>query len=206
MFEKKIIMTDTRHRQHHHHRSWARRLRTTRYLRVALIAALLSTLLFILGSSQAGIASFFGLPIARLNMAGHLFGIVGNGLLIWAATTVSDMEARRGKLPLVAIVLTVAYHLVAIVGYAVDFQYGLFTVTFAFWALKTLLWFALAIDFMTLIDSQFRVAGVLLLMAGIASSPFSLPGGWGITQWIVAKLAACGLALQLYLCSDEDNR
>ena len=199
-------MTDTRHRQHHHHRSWARKFRTTRYLRIALIAALLSTLLFILGSSQAGIASLFGLPYIRLNMAGHLFGIVGNGLLIWAATTVSDMEARRDKLPLVAIVLTIAYHLVAIVGYAIDFQYGLFEVTMVFWALKTLLWCALALDFLTLDDSRFRVAGVLLLLAGIASCPFSLSGGWGMAQWIVAKSSACGLALQLYWCSDEDNR
>ena len=199
-------MTNTRHRHHHHHRSLARRLRTTRYLRIALAAALLSTLLFVLGSSQAGIASLFGLPFKRLNMAGHLFGMVGNGLLIWAATTVSDMEARRGRLPLVAVVLTIAYHLVATMGYAVGFQYGLFEITFAFWTLKTLLWCALAIDFMTLIDSQFRAAGVLLLMAGISSSPFSLPGGWGIAQWIVARLLACCLALQLYWCSDEDNR
>ena len=199
-------MTDTRHRKHHHHRSLARRLRSTRYLRMALVAALLSTLLFILGSSQSGIASLFGLPSIRLIMAGHLFGTVGNGLLIWAATTASDMEARRNRLPLVAIVLTIAYHLVAIVGYAVGFQYGLFEVTLAFWALKTLLWCALAFDFLTLDDSQFRAAGVLLLLAGIASSPFLLPGGWGIAQWIVAKSSACGLALQLYLCSDEDNR
>ncbi|MCR4809971.1 MAG: hypothetical protein K5896_08945 [Prevotella sp.] len=175
-------------------------------MRIALIAALLSTLLFILGSSQAGIASLFGLSIARLNMSGHLFGTVGNGLLIWAATTVSDMEARRDRLPLVAIVLTIAYHLVAIVGYAVGFQYGLFEVTLAFWALKTLLWCALAFDFLTLDDSQFRAAGVLLLLAGIASCPFSLPGGWGLAQWIVAKLSACVLALELYSCSDEDNR
>ena len=126
--------------------------------------------------------------------------------MIWAATTVSKMETRRGKLPLVAIVLTIAYRLVAIVWYAVDFQYGLFTVTFAFWALKTLLWFALAIDFMTLDDSRFRAAGVLLLLAGIASCPFSLSGGWGMAQWIVAKSSDCGLALQLYWCSDKDNR
>ena len=199
-------MTNTRHRKHHHHRSLARRLRTTKYLRIALIASLLSMLLFILGSPQTGITSFFGWTINRLNMAGQLFGIVGNGLLIWAATTVSKMETRRGKLPLVAIVLTIAYRLVAIVGYAVGFQYGLFEVTLTFWALRTLLWCALAIDFITLDDSQFRAAGVLLLLAGIASCPFSLPGGWGLAQWIVAKLSACVLALELYWCSDEDNR
>lgn len=199
-------MTNTRHRKHHRHHSLFKRLRSTRFLRIALIAALLSTLFFILGSTQAGIATFLGLPFIRLTMTAHLLGSVGNGLLIWAATTAfNNMMARGDKLPLVAAVLTVAYHLVAIVGYAAGFQHGLLAATLVLWTLRTLLWCALAFDFLILGDSQFQAAGVLLLLAGIASSPFSLSGGWGIVQWIVAKLSACGLALQLYWCSDDSS-
>lgn len=171
----------------------------------ALATALLSTLLFILGCHQAGIASALSLNSQWLMVAGHLFGAFGNGVLLWIATSAfSEMVNRKNHWLCSVAVFVTAYHLIAAMGYSVGFRYDFFYITLLLWGLKTILCLYAAFDFMTLGDGLLEAIGLTLLVASLSGSPFALPAGWGIAQWILAKLTALLLAILLYWNNSDE--
>ena len=181
-------------------------LGSRKVLRWALAAALASTLLFILGSYQAGIVPAASPSSQWLMTAGHLLAAFGNSVLLWGAIRVfCKMTKRKDRWPSAAAVLVMAYHLSAALGYVLAFRYGFLTVTLLMWTLKTILCCAVTFDFMTLGDGLLAAIGLTLLIACIAGSPFALPDGWGTAQWVVAKLAALLLPLLLYWNSADET-
>lgn len=174
-------------------------------LRWALAAALASTLLFILGSYQAGIVPAASPSSQWLMVAGHLLAAFGNSVLLWGAIRAFYETEPETRWPSAAAALVMAYHLSAALGYVLAFRYGFLTVTLLTWTLKTLLCCAVTFDFMTLGDGLLAAIGLTLLIACIAGCPFALPDGWGTAQWVVAKLAALLLSLLLYWNSADET-
>ena len=207
--EKKTIHCTTQVTQHRHRKrkkSCKSVIFSIKGLRWALAAALTSTLLFILGSYQAGIVPAASPSSQWLMTAGHLLAAFGNSVLLWGAIRVfCKMTKRKDRWPSAAAVLVMAYHLSAALGYVLAFRYGFLTVTLLMWTLKTLLCCAVTFDFMTLGDGLLAATGLTLLIACIAGCPFALPDGWGTAQWVVAKLAALLLPLLLYWNSADET-
>ena len=207
--KKKIIHCTTQVMQHKHKkRILSRRsiIGSRKVLRWALAAALASTLLFILGSYQAGIASALSLNGRWLMVAGHLLAAFGNSVLLWGAIRAfCELTERKDRWPSAAAAFVMAYHLSAALGYVLAFRYGFLTVTLLTWTLKTLLCCAVTFDFMTLGDGLLAAIGLTLLIACIAGCPFALPDGWGTAQWVVAKLAALLLPVLLYWNSADET-
>ena len=182
------------------------RLLTVPVLRMALAAALLSLLLFVLGCPQAGIAARYGLPGRELMIAAHLLAAIGNSVLLWAAGMVFHKDYCKCRVQLYAATISVvAYHLVAAVAYALCFASYLYEVTLVLWFLKAVLCCYVAIGFLMLGDPEFQFGGMMLLLANVAGCPYVLPGGWATAQWIVAKMATFGAAVQLYWCATDDD-
>lgn len=174
-------------------------------LRWAFAASLVSTLLFILGSYQAGIVPAASPSSQWLMTAGHLLAAFGNSVLLWGAIRAfCELTERKSHWLSAAAAFVMAYHLSAALGYVLAFGYGFLTVTLLTWTLKTILCCAVTFDFMTLGDGLLAATGLTLLIACIAGSPFALPDGWGIAQWVVAKLAALLLPVLLYWNSADE--
>ena len=182
------------------------RLLTVPVLRMALAAALLSLLLFVLGCPQAGIAARYGLPGRELMIAAHLLAAIGNSVLLWAAGMVFHKDYCKCRVQLYAATISVvAYHLVAAVAYTLCFASYLYEVTLVLWFLKAVLCCYVAIGFLMLGDPEFQIGGMMLLLANVAGCPYVLPGGWATAQWIVAKMATFGAGVQLYWCATDDD-
>ena len=165
-----------------------------------------STLLFVLGSYQAGIASALSLNGRWLMVAGHLLAAFGNSVLLCGAIRAfCELTERKDRWLSAAAAFVMAYHLSAALGYVLAFRYGFLTVTLLTWTLKTLLCCAVTFDFMTLGDGLLAAIGLTLLIACIAGCPFALPEGWGTAQWVVAKLAALLLPVLLYWNSADET-
>ena len=182
------------------------RLLTMPVLRRALVAALLSLLLFVLGCPQASLAVRYGLPGRELMIVAHLLGAFGNSALLWGAGMVFHKYycKCRGQI-LVATISVLAYHLVAAVSYALCFASYLYEVTLVFWFLKAVLCCYVAIGFLMLGDPEYQIGGFMLLLANVAGSPFVLTDGWALAQWILAKATTLGAAIQLYYCAAYDD-
>ena len=183
-----------------------RKLLTVPVMRMALTAAMLSLLLFVLGCPQSGLAVRFGLPGRELMIGAHLLGAFGNSALLWGAGMVFHKYycKCRGQI-LVATISVLAYHLVAAVSYALCFASYLYEVTLVFWFLKAVLCCYVAIGFMMLGDPEHQIGGFMLLLANVAGSPFVLTDGWALAQWILAKATTLGAAIQLYYCAAYDD-
>lgn len=205
--EKKTIHCTTQVTQHRHRKrkkSCKSVIFSIKGLRWALAAALASTLLFILGSYQAGIVPAASLSSQWLMVAGHLSAAFGNSVLLWGTIRAFYETEPKTRWPNAAAALVMAYHLSAALGYALAFGYGLYHVTLLSWGLKTVLCCFLGIEFMMLGDGLLTAIGLTLLIACIAGCPFALPEGWGIAQWVVAKLAALLLPVLLYWNSADE--
>lgn len=206
--EKKTIHCTRQVMQHKHKKRKSIRrsvIGSRKVLRWALAAALTSTLLFILGSYQAGIVPAASPSSQWLMVAGHLLAAFGNSVLLWGAIRAfCKLTERKDRWPSAAAVFVMAYHLSAALGYVLAFRYGFLTVTLLMWTLKTILCCAVTFDFMTLGDGLLAAIGLTLLIACIAGCPFALPDGWGIAQWVVAKLAALLLPVLLYWNSADE--
>ena len=206
--EKKTIHCTTQVTQHRHRKrkkSCKSVIFSIKGLRWALAAALASTLLFILGSYQAGIASALSLNGRWLMVAGHLLAAFGNSVLLWGTIAAfGRFTSRNLTIFYLSVPLVAAYHLAAAIGYLFGFYYNPYTVaTMLLWSLKTILCCLVAFAFLSLgnkyyRDDLFRITALTLLTVSVASCPFSLPGFWGIAQWVVAKLAALLLPVLLY--------
>ena len=206
--EKKTIHCTTQVTQHRHRKrkkSCKSVIFSIKGLRWALAAALASTLLFVLGSYQAGIASALSLNGRWLMTAGHLLAAFGNSVLLWGTIAAfGRFTSRNLTIFYLSVPLVAAYHLAAAIGYLFGFYYTPYTVaTMLLWSLKTILCCLVAFAFLSLgnkyyRDDLFRITALTLLTVSIAGCPFSLPDGWGIAQWVVAKLAALLLPVLLY--------
>ena len=207
--EKKTIHCTTQVTQHRHRKrkkSCKSVIFSIKGLRWALAAALASTLLFILGSYQAGIVPAASLSSQWLMVTGHLLAAFGNSVLLWGAIRAfCELTERKSRWLSAAAVFVMAYHLSAALGYMFTFRYGFITVTLLTWTLKTILCCAVTFDFMTLGDGLLAAIGLTLLIACIAGCPFALPDGWGTAQWVVAKLAALLLPVLLYWNSADET-
>lgn len=212
--EKKTIHCTTQVMQHKHkkRKSILRSVIGSRkVLRWALAASLASTLLFILGSYQAGIVPAASPSSQWLMTAGHLLAAFGNSVLLWGTIaafgrfTSINLTIFYLSVPLVA-----AYHLAAAIGYLFGFYYTPYTVaTMLLWSLKTILCCLVTFAFLSLGNKYYRddlfwITALTLLTVSVASCPFSLPGFWGIAQWVVAKLAALLLPVLLYWNSADE--
>ena len=205
--EKKTIHCTTQVTQHRHRKrkkSCKSVIFSIKGLRWALAAALASTLLFILGSYQAGIVPAASLSSQWLMVAGHLLAAFGNSVLLWGTIRAFYETEPKTRWPSAAAAFVMAYHLSAALGYVLAFRYGFLTFTLLMWTLKTILCCAVTFDFMTLGDGLLAAIGLTLLIACIAGCPFALPEGWGIAQWVVAKLAALLLPVLLYWNSADE--
>ena len=136
----------------------------------------------------------------------HLLAAVGNSVLLWAAGMVFHKDYCKCRVQLYAATISVvAYHLVAAVAYALCFASYLYEVTLVLWFLKAVLCCYVAIGFLMLGDPEFQFGGMMLLLANVAGCPYVLPGGWATAQWIFAKMATFGAAVQLYWCATDDD-
>ena len=212
--EKKTIHCTTqvtRHRHRKRKKSCKSVIFSIKGLRWALAAALTSTLLFILGSYQAGIVPAASPSSQWLMTAGHLLAAFGNSVLLWGTIAAfGRFTSRNLTIFYLSVPLVAAYHLAAAIGYLFGFYYTPYTVaTMLLWSLKTILCCLVAFAFLSLgnkyyRDDLFRITALTLLTVSIAGCPFSLPDGWGIAQWVVAKLAALLLPVLLYWNSADE--
>lgn len=176
-------------------------IQAVRLVRVALACALLSTLLFI-ACSTLQMAYGFNVLVQILYVIAHPLAAFGVSMLLWSVVSVPDeVGGSRDKLPCLAVFAVIAYHLMAMVCFALAFKTNLYDVTVGVWWLRTLLCIFIIIDFIFFGDTLMTAAGVLLLIAFGAGGPYALPEGLGIAQWILAKLATIALYFVLYRCA-----
>lgn len=179
-----------------------RKLLTVPVMRMALTAAMLSLLLFVLGCPQSGLAVRFGLPGRELMIGAHLLAAIANSVLLWGAGIVFHKRFCKCRIQIFAATISVlAYHLVAAVAYTFCFASYLYEVTFVFWFLKAVLCCYVAIGLLMLGDPDYQIGGLMLLLANVAGCPYMLAGDWAMAQWIFAKMATFGVILQLYWCA-----
>lgn len=212
--EKKTIHCTTqvtRHRHRKRKKSCKSVIFSIKGLRWALAAALTSTLLFILGSYQAGIVPTASPSSRGLMVAGHLLAAFGNSVLLWGTIAAfGRFTSRNLTIFYLSVPLVAAYHLAAAIGYLFGFYYTPYTVaTMLLWSLKTILCCLVTFAFLSLGNKYYRddlfwITALTLLTVSVASCPFSLPGLWGIAQWVVAKLAALLLSVLLYWNSADE--
>ena len=179
---------------------------STPLLKMAFVSAVLSTLLFVAASPLLGINVYFPFPVQWVYVVAHLLGGFGVGLLLWAIVSEPDEQGKRDWLQCAAVVTLVLYHLVAAVSYGFMFSYGLYKFAMMLWWARMVLILTVVFDFIVFGDELLNIAGVLLLLAMVASCPFTLPGGWSVAQWIVAKITALLLALMLYVNAKSISR
>ena len=213
--KKKIIHCTTQVTQHRHRKrkkSCKSVIFSIKGLRWALAATLASTLLFILGSYQAGIVPAASPSSQWLMTAGHLLAAFGNSVLLWGTIAAfGRFTSRNLTIFYLSVPLVAAYHLAAAIGYLFGFYYNPYTVaTMLLWSLKTILCCLVAFAFMSFgnkyyRDDLFRITALTLLTVSIAGCPFALPDGWGTAQWVVAKLAALLLPVLLYWNSADET-
>lgn len=168
-------------------------------LQIAFASAVLSTLLFVVASPFIGVITYNSFPIQWVYMSAHLLGGFGVGTLLWAVISGPARNSKHYWLQCGAVVSLVLYHLVAAVAYCLMFGYGSYRMTMLFWWVRMLLILTIVFKFITIYDELLRITGILLLLAMVASCPFSLSEGWGLVQWIVAKVTALLLAIMLYI-------
>lgn len=183
-----------------------RKLLTVPVMRMALTAAMLSLLLFVLGCPQSGLAVRFGLPGRELMIGAHLLAAIANSVLLWGAGIVFHKRFCKCRIQIYAVTISVvAYHLVAAVAYTLCFTSYLYEVTLVLWFLKAVLCCYVAIGFMMLGDPEYQIGGLMLFLANVAGCPYVLPGGWALAQWIFSKATTFGVILQLYWCATDDD-
>ena len=183
-----------------------RGVQVVRLLRVALALALLSSFLFI-GCSILEMNSGFNRLVQGMYVVAHLSAALGVSLLFWSIVSVPDeVNGTRDKLPCLSVLAIIAYHLTAMVCYALAYHADLYEMVLIVWWARALLGFFIVVDFIFFGDTQMMVAGILVLIAFGASGPYSLPESLGIIQWILVKLATISLYILLYLCAKRIYR
>lgn len=177
---------------------------------IALATALLSTIVFIFGSKQAGIADALSLSIQWMMMAGHVLGIFGNSVLLWGGIRAfSQYYENNTTILYSAAVFVFIYHIIAAIGYAYGYMFSSYLIVISTaWGLKTITGCYVAVKFMVgnkyYRDDLFLVTGVVMLVSYVTNSPLALPGDWGLAQWVIAKLTAMLLVLLLFWnCIDD---
>lgn len=175
--------------------------RAARLLRVALALALLSALLFI-GCSIMENTSGFSRVVQGMYVVAHLSAALGVSLLFWSVVSVPDeVGGSRDKLPCVSVFAITAYHLAAMVCYALAYHTNLYDMAVMAWWARALMSLFIVVDFVFFGDAMMMAAGILILIAFGGSGPYSFPDGLGIIQWVLTKLATITLYILLYLCA-----
>lgn len=204
---------DERHEGSHHHNSLHGRIvglshfQAKPLLQKALVAALISSLLFIFCSARGNIGILIGLPTRWMYVVAHLLGAFGNTLLLWAVMSFKlkrkDNKVSKYDLTLWAVYSTFFYHFAAALAYTFVSNQGFYIAAYSLWWLRALLCIPVGFRLLALGDSKFRASGVTLIVAIVSSCPLAMPGYMALAQWIVAKLSAVLLALVLYYCAQS---
>lgn len=196
-----------------HHRSRYKYLPLCGWIRAnclliwSLAASLVSTLLFVLCSVRGGIGIYLGLPVQWLYVAAHLLGCFGNTILLWSVLSIRLRYEKKitfftyfNCYSFYAVYATAFYHIACALSYAFVEVKTLYMFAVAMWWVRTFLGMHVVLVLFKYGDSLYRVTAVLLFIYFIAGAPYVLPTYLGIIQWIVAKLAAMGMAIMLYYC------
>lgn len=182
-------------------------MQANRLLIWALAASLVSTLLFVSCSVRGGIGGYLGLPVQWLYVAAHLLGCFGNTILLWSILSIRLRYEKEvtfatyfSCFSFYAVYATAIYHIACAVSYAFVEVKTLYMFAVSMWVVRTFFGIHVALVLFKYGDSLFRATAVLLFIYYIAGAPYVLPAYLGIAQWIVAKLAALGMAITLYYC------
>ena len=179
------------------------------HVRLALLAVLLSVVLYMVANLWMDFYVTLGLSVQWLYVAAHLLAAYGMAVLLWPIV-VRQVGSRCHHEHSVAlhtgpdrweiggIVAITAYHLVAAVAYALSFAGLLYEITLGFCMLKTFLCCFIIFDFLTEDKLSLRFAGVMLLIVCACGCPYHLPETWAFVQWLIAKTATVALAIELY--------
>ncbi|MBQ9655054.1 MAG: hypothetical protein IJV38_03420 [Prevotella sp.] len=209
------------HAHHHHHHRYATHdriplfgsMRPGRVLVWALAASVLSTVLFVFASVRGGIGMAMGLSVQWLYAGGHLLGCFGNSVLLWAIVSVELRYEEKvtfasyfKRITYLAAYATALYHLAGAVAYAFVDVKPLYALALSLWWVRTLFGMNVVGEFFKYGDSIFRVTAIVLFIYYLAGSPYVLPGYLSFAQWMIAKLAALGLAVMLYLAGRSKYR
>ena len=171
-------------------------------LRCALMASVLGTLLFAASSIIVLYVADSALCSRSLLLLSHLLRAFGFSMLLWAIVSVSDaVTGERDDILCAAVFLSAAYHLSAAIGGVLAYRYGFYYATLVLWWLRTLAGVFVAFDFIVNGDRRLQLAGVLLVLTFLTGCPYRLVGTWGLLQWILAKVFAIAMYVQLYRCA-----
>lgn len=202
---------DMHHHKHHHSKykylplcGW---MRARRLLFWAMVASLLSTLIFVFCRVRVGIGINLNFPVQWLYVVAHLFGCFGNTILLWAVLSISLRYEKKvtfatyfNSFSFYAVYATALYHIACTASYAFVEVKSLYVIAMVMWCVRT--FFCIPVVFILFKggDSLYRVTAIILFIYYIAGTPNVLPTYLGMVQWIVAKIAAIGMAIMLYYC------
>lgn len=124
-------------------------------------------------------------------------------MMMWAIVTrTTNGNPHRFDVWVFLIVMSeVLYHVGTAVAYSTLVPYDLYMMAVVLWWIRMVLGLVLFLDLVTCGEEGLIVLACLILLAYVASSPYKLLESLGPLQWVVAKLASCAAALQLFFCA-----
>lgn len=202
---------DMHHHKHHHSKykylplcGW---MRARRLLFWAMVASLLSTLIFVFCRVSVGIGINLNFPLQWLYVVAHLLGCFGNTILLWGVLSIRlryekdvTFATYFNSFSFYAVYATALYHIACTASYAFVEVKSLYVIAMAMWCVRTFFCIPVVFELFKGGDSLYRMTAISLFIYYVAGTPNVLPTYLGMVQWIAAKIAAIGMAVLLYYC------